>query len=63
MNKFPLSGHEPAVNTEPQPKAALGIVEKVSEIPRRSRPGEEGFDAIGIVLVECNSPSSAATTG
>jgi hypothetical protein len=58
MNKFPLATHDAIVNQEPQPKAAEGIIEKVTEIPRRSRPGEEGFDAIGIVLVDCRNDGS-----
>lgn len=61
MNKFPLSERPPIVSEEPQPKAAEGIIEKVTEIPRRSRPGEEGFDAIGIVLVECRNDGSPIT--
>jgi hypothetical protein len=61
MNKFPLSDHEPILNDEPQPRAAEGIIEKVSEIPRRARPGEEGFDAIGIVLVDCRNDGSPIT--
>jgi hypothetical protein len=61
MNKFPLSSHPPVVNEEPQPKSAQGIIDKIGEMPRRSRPGEEGFDAIGIVLVECRNDGSPIT--
>jgi hypothetical protein len=61
MNKFPLASHPPLVNEEPQPKSAQGIIDKVGEIPRRSRPGEEGFDAIGIVLVDCRNDGSPIT--
>ncbi len=61
MNKFSLSTHAPHVNHENQPKAAEGVIRKVGEIPRRSRPGEEGFDAIGIVLVECRNDGSPIT--
>jgi hypothetical protein len=57
-NKFPLASHDPVVNLERQPKAAEGVMRKVAEIPRRSKPGEEGFDAVGIVLVECRNDGS-----
>lgn len=57
-NKFSLATHEPVVNVEKQPQAAQGVMRKVGEIPRRTKPGQEGFDAIGIVLVECRNDGS-----
>jgi hypothetical protein len=61
MNKFPLASNPPRINFERQPKAAQEVIQKVGEIPRRSRPGEEGFDAIGVVLVDCRNDGSPIT--
>jgi hypothetical protein len=41
-----------------QPKDAQGIIDKLREMPRRSRSGEEGFDAFGVVLVDCRNDGS-----
>lgn len=45
-------------NTEPQPKAAERTVAKVREIRRRSAPGTQGFDAMGIVLIDFKNDGS-----
>lgn len=51
-NKFDLSEHDPAISTHNQPRWAERTLNKLEELPRRSRPGEEGFDAFGIVVVD-----------
>ena len=57
-NKFSLAVTPPHVTRHVQPKAAESVLEKVREMPRRSRSAEEGFDAIGIVLVDCKNDGS-----
>jgi hypothetical protein len=41
-----------------QPKAAEIVIEKVHEMPRRTRFAEEGFDAIGIAVISCRNDGS-----
>jgi hypothetical protein len=52
-NRDDLRVNNPIVTTHRQPKAVIEIEDKVRQIPRRTRPGEEGFDALGIVVVRC----------
>ena len=41
-NKFDISRQPPTVNVHQQPQATLSVEAKVRELPRRTRPGEEG---------------------
>ena len=34
-----------------QPKSAERVLQKIAEMPRRTRSGQHGFDGIGIVVV------------
>jgi hypothetical protein len=34
------------------------VVEKLRELPRRARDGEEGYDAFAILVVECRNDGS-----
>lgn len=54
-NPFSLSGRVPVVNRHTQPHEAQQVIAKLREIPRRSRDGEEGYDAFGIIAVECRN--------
>lgn len=54
-NPFSLTGQTPRVNHHSQPHEASQVVAKLREIPRRSRDGEEGYDAFGIVCVHCRN--------
>jgi hypothetical protein len=40
------------VNSEPQPRSLERTVAKLEEIPRRSNVRENGFDALGIVVID-----------
>jgi hypothetical protein len=53
LNRADLSTNDPVISEHRQPQAVAGINSKVREIPRRGAPGEIGFDAIGIVVVDC----------
>ena len=54
-NRRLLGDGHPAVKVTPlkQPSATEYVVSKVHELPTRTRPGTEGYDAIGIVVVNC----------
>ena len=45
-------------NVHKQPHALERTLEKVRELPRRSRADEDGYDALGIVVVSCRNDGS-----
>lgn len=55
----PTRGGE--TNRHPQPKAARVVLEKISELRRRSSEQETGFDAIGTLLVACRNDGTPIT--
>jgi hypothetical protein len=54
-NRRELGRRDPAPKVTPlrQPAATEFVVSKISELPTRTRPGLDGYDAIGIVVVDC----------
>jgi len=50
MDSVPLD-----VSRHKQPQSFKSVVEKMHELPLRSRTNKEGFDALGIVGVECHN--------
>lgn len=61
MNDFDLSINTARVSRHQQPKDAASVVEKLRELPRRSRDGEEGYDVFAILLVECRNDGTPVT--
>ena len=57
-NNFPLSALPPKISTHKQPRAARLVLKKVSQLPRRTKPGEDGFDAFGVIVVNCKNDGS-----
>lgn len=58
-NPWSLLDHEPAVSRHNQPKDLCSVAAKLTELPRRSRPGEEGFDAFAITVIDCPNDGRA----
>lgn len=58
LNKYDLRKQAPCVTALNQPYAARRAVEKLREIPRRTQQGAEGFDALGIVLLNMKNDGS-----
>lgn len=58
INKWDLAERRAQVSTHKQPRDAQLVIDKVMKVPRRVKPGEEGFDAIGIVLVDARNDGS-----
>jgi hypothetical protein len=48
-------------NTHPQPRFAQITMETMDQPPRRMRPGEDGYDALGVVVVRCLNDGSPVT--
>ena len=52
LNKFDLSEQSPVVSQHRQPHWVERTIGKLEDLPRKTRPSEEGFDAFGIVVVD-----------
>lgn len=61
LNKLGLAEPIPNISTHRQPQDAERVIEKLKELPRRNRPGEAGFDALAIVVVDCPNDGSDVT--
>ena len=58
----PHCGHRVApVNPHKQPADGEGVMSKVMQLPRRTRPDEDGFDALAIVAIDCRNDGSPVT--
>ena len=53
MNKTKFKGLPPSESRHKQPDDAVRVIRKVSELPRSPRGGGTGFDAMGLVVVDC----------
>jgi len=51
INKWDLSKIPAEYSRNPQPRASVRVIEKIEQLRRRSKTGQEGYDAIGITLV------------
>lgn len=52
-------------NSHPQPKFSQITMDTVKQLPRRSKPGTEGYDALAVAVIDCKndgSPVSLVTT-
>lgn len=61
LNRFSLRSDSPRISSHRQPKDAQSVVEKLREIPRRAGKGEEGFDALGVVVLAARNDGSAVS--
>jgi hypothetical protein len=43
------------INHHKQPDVTERVVKKIHEMPRRTKMGEQGFDALAIVLIDCRN--------
>lgn len=58
-NRCPLQECQPRDTWHQQPRVTESTIEQIAKIPRRARQGDVGFDAMAIVVVECeNDPRS-----
>jgi hypothetical protein len=49
----PGKGGEPSQHR--QPDVTVSVMEKLKELPRRTKTGDEGFDALGTAVLECRN--------
>jgi len=57
-NKHPAADRPFEVTMHRQPDVTIRAIEKIKEIPRRTHSGTEGFDALGIVVLEMANDGS-----
>lgn len=60
-NKASLPGHAKLVTKHTQPNATERTIKKLEEIPRRTQGGVEGFDALGIVVIDLRNDGTPVT--
>jgi hypothetical protein len=60
-NKASLPGHPKVVTNHTQPRATERTIQKLEEIPRRTQGGVDGFDALGIVVIELRNDGTPVT--
>jgi len=60
LNKKNRQG-DPAWSTHNQPRDASLAIEKIRQLPRRSRASDMGYDALAIVVVDCANDGSPVT--
>jgi hypothetical protein len=58
----PGSASVPVVSNHRQPADTIGIIEKVREIPRRTGIGTEGYDGLGLLVVEAKNDNTSPVT-
>lgn len=58
INKADPAVVRPVVTKHSQPQVTRRVLDKLHELPRRTRSTEEGFDAFGIVVVDCRNDGS-----
>ena len=56
-NKF-MSSTGPVWNLHKQPSATSITIEKILKLPKRAKPGEVGYDAFAILVVDCVNDGS-----
>ena len=49
---------KPIMNLHEQPAVTERVIGKIHEMPRRTKQGEQGFDALSIVVVDCKNDGS-----
>ncbi|MEX0827693.1 MAG: hypothetical protein WD005_01950, partial [Haliea sp.] len=52
---------DPVWSAHNQPRDAQLAIDKIRQLPKRSRPGDVGYDALSIVVVNCVNDGSAVT--
>lgn len=58
LNKFDLKKHPPIVTQHKQPRDAEKVIEGLRDLQRRATVADSGFDAIGVLVVECLNDGS-----
>jgi hypothetical protein len=58
----PKCGHRVSpVNLHKQPNDGVGVMDKVMQLPRRTKADEDGFDALAILAINCKNDGSPVT--
>ncbi|WP_166036989.1 hypothetical protein [Sphingosinicella sp. YJ22] len=60
LNKAHRANH-PEWSKHKQPRDAILAVEKVKQLPRRSKPGDQGYDAFSIAVIDMQNDGTVAS--
>jgi hypothetical protein len=60
-NPWPLGLHPTIVSRHNQPRDSQLVAQKLTELPRRSQPSGEGFDALAMGVISCANDGSPVT--
>lgn len=58
-NRFSIAERGPVLNKHNQPKSVLEVLAKIAELPRRSGTDGNGFDGIGVTVLELENVGGA----
>lgn len=53
-----VTGQPPTVTNHKQDAVTRSVIDKVRQLPRRSQPGNSGFDALGIMVIDLRNDGS-----
>lgn len=62
LNRFDLSKHSVEVSSHTQPRDARLVIETVRGLPRRADTTSSGFDALGVVVIDCKNDGSVVSS-
>ncbi len=60
-NPWKLGSRPTVINSHRQPQDVAAAVEKVKQLPRRSKTGANGFDALGLAVICCTNDGEEVT--
>jgi hypothetical protein len=60
-NHWKIGTQPTVINNHRQPSDAASVIEKIHQLMRRSKPGGEGFDAMGTVVIDCANDGTPIT--
>jgi len=60
LNKAFRASH-PEWSKHNQPRDAMLAIEKVRQLPRRAKPGDQGYDAFSIAVIEMQNDGSGVS--
>lgn len=61
MNPWPLGQHETRVTSHHQPGDLASVIRKLTELPRRSKADDDGFDALAVAVLDCANDGRPVT--
>jgi hypothetical protein len=61
LNRLGVDSVDRVYTTHLQPRSTAIVIEKLHQLPRRAGPGTHGFDALGILVIDCRNDGTPVT--